>query len=94
MALTTSVWGGRGVEGPATAWGAGEGAPPYRFVHDDDGGRAQPALRLHQGVKVHQHGLTHRLGEQRRGGAPGDDGQQVVPAPPDTTWHREGNRMG
>lgn len=51
--------GGEG-ESPAAARARpGRGLVPYRFVHDNDGGCAKPALRLHQGIEVHQHGLTH-----------------------------------
>lgn len=51
--------GGEG-ESPAAARARpGRGLVPYRFVHDNDGGRAKPALRLHQGIEVHQHGLAH-----------------------------------
>lgn len=93
MALMMSVWEEREDEegeGAPMAGGVRMGCIPYRFIHDDDGGRAQPALRLHQGIEVHQHRLTHRLGQQRRGGAAWDDGQQVVPAPTDTSCKEDG----
>lgn len=77
-------------EGPAGAGRQRGGLVPYRFIHDYDSGRAEPALRLHQGIEVHQHGLAHRLGEQRGGGAPRDDGQKVVPAPTDTPCQKRG----
>eukprot|EP00227_Mantoniella_beaufortii_P011202 CAMPEP_0197590548 /NCGR_PEP_ID=MMETSP1326-20131121/11475_1 /TAXON_ID=1155430 /ORGANISM="Genus nov. species nov., Strain RCC2288" /LENGTH=441 /DNA_ID=CAMNT_0043155651 /DNA_START=195 /DNA_END=1517 /DNA_ORIENTATION=- len=50
------------------------------LVHDDDGGGAEAGLRGLERVEVHEHLLAHLLGDERHGGAAGDDAQQVVPA--------------
>mmetsp|Transcript_19209 Transcript_19209/g.34218 ORF Transcript_19209/g.34218 Transcript_19209/m.34218 type:complete len:476 (-) Transcript_19209:63-1490(-) len=54
------------------------------LVHHDHRGGAQTRLRLLQRIKVHQHVVTHGLGDHGDGGAAGDDGQQVVPPPAHT----------
>lgn len=67
-----------------TGWEAG--ASPYRAIHDDHCSRAQTRLCLHQPVEVHQHRLTHGLGDQWGGRAAGDHSKEVVPATRDTPW--------
>ena len=51
-----------------------------RLVHYDDGGGAEAALDLAQGVKVHQHSVADGAGEHGDRGAAGDDALEVVPA--------------
>lgn len=60
---------------------AGDGADHVGgLVHDDDGGRAEPGLRVLEGVEVHELLVADVLGEDRRGRATGNDGLEVVPA--------------
>lgn len=66
-------------------WGEA-GASPYRAIHDDHRSCAQTRLGLYQCVEVHQHRLTHGLGDQRGGRAAGDHSKEVVPATRDTPW--------
>ena len=50
------------------------------LVHHDHARRAQARLVLAQRVEIHQHVVADMLGQQRRGGAAGNDAEQVVPA--------------
>lgn len=59
---------------------------PYRAVHDDHRSCAQACLCLHQRVEVHQHRLTHRLGDQWGRRAARNHSKEVVPAARDTPW--------
>lgn len=46
----------------------------HRFVHDYECSCTQAGLSLDEAVEVHHHLLTHILGNERCGGATGDDG--------------------
>ena len=56
---------GRGGEGKEEEGEGGRGSRAYLFVHDNNRSRSQARLRLDQGIKIHQHIITHTEGTQR-----------------------------
>ena len=60
---------------------AGDGADHVGgAIHDDDGGGAEPGLRVLERVEVHELLVARLLGQDGSRGTPRDDGFEVVPS--------------